>query len=125
MRRFLAILLMMFVPLQLAWSAAGSLHGHLNDEVPVSGFHYHDDGHVHHHGAESDHHDGFSGGDTHNNHNDDGHHDGHYHPVFSMLVIEPDLRLGAATPNGPPVRVPIVFTSYIPPLFDRPPSALL
>lgn len=125
MYRVLAILLMLLVPLQVAWSSVESVRGHLDGEASEYSFHHHDGGHAHHHGAEPADHDGLLAGGIHNSHNDDGHHDGHCHPVFSMLVIEPDLKLSSASPDGPPVRRLYTFTSYTPLLFDRPPSAFL
>ena len=120
MYRVLALLLMLLVPLQVAWSSVAGLHGHLESKASEQGFHHHDDDHAHN--AEPADHDGLVAGDTHGN---DGHHDGHCHPVFSMLVIEPDLKLSTAAPDGPPVRRLFTFTSYTPLLFDRPPSAFL
>ncbi|MDO8350657.1 MAG: hypothetical protein Q7S94_05850 [Gallionella sp.] len=124
MRRLIAILLLFIVPLQFAWSATESLHGHLGNEGSVSGFHFHDDDHDHH-DADTVDRDILVAGDTPDGHNDDGHHDGHYHPVFNMLVIEPHLKLSKASPNGWLIRMPASFTSHIPLLFDWPPSALL
>ena len=124
MHRLIAILLMLIVPLQFAWSATESLHGHLGDENSVAGFHFHDNNHDHHDDELVDH-DSLAVDDTANGHNDDGRHDGHYHPIFSLLLIEPDLKLGEVSPDGPPVRPPASFTSHIPLLFDWPPSALL
>lgn len=51
MRRLLAILLMLIVPLQFGWSAALNIHGHSHGDT-VLGFHTHDD----HHGSHGDHH---------------------------------------------------------------------
>lgn len=124
MRRLLAVFLMLLVPLQFAWSAAQSLHGHIGEDVSVLGFHTHDHDHDHRDGELAAH-DGLVDGDMDNGHNDDGQHGGHYHPVFSSLVIEIDLKLGEIAPDGPPVRPPTSFTSHIPPLFDWPPSARL
>lgn len=124
MRRLIATLLLLIVPLQFAWSATENLHGHLDNKGPVLGFHSHDDDHHHHDDGAVDH-DSFAASDTNDGHNDDGHHDGHYHPIFSTLLIESHLKLSEASPNGPPVRPPASFTSHIPPLFDWPPSALL
>ena len=125
MRRLLAILLLLLVPLQIAWSATESLHGHLGNEGSASEFHFHDDDHGHDHDADPGDRDDFDTGVLQQGHNDDGHHDGHYHPVFSMLVFESQLNLGEALPHGPPTRPPSSFTSHIPPLFDWPPSVLL
>jgi len=115
---------MLIVPLQFAWSATESLHGHLGNEGSVSGFHSHDEDHDHHDAGTVDR-DSLAAGDTPDGHNDDGHHDGHCHNFFSMLVIEPDLKLSKAPPNGRLIRPPASFTSHIPLLFDWPPSALL
>ena len=125
MRRFIAILLMLLVPIQFAWSAVESVHGHLGHEDLASGFHYHDDNHEHHHDADGDDHDDSDVGVPLLVHNDDGHHDGHFHHVFSMLVFEPQQALTEALPHASPKRPPSSFTSHIPTLFDWPPLALL
>lgn len=124
MRRLLAILLMLIVPLHFAWAAMESMHGHLGNDRSAAGFHVHYDDH--HHDADlDDHTDGTDGdGVSQQSHNDDGHHDGHYHPVFSMLLFESPLNLGEKLPHGPPLRPPSSFTSHIPLLFDWPPAAL-
>lgn len=114
---------MLIVPLQFAWSAMESMHGHLGNDGSAAGFHFHDDDHDHHHDADVDDHADGEAGAPPQAHNDDGHHDGHSHPVFSMLVFEPSLKLGEALPHGPPMRPPSSFTSHIPLLFDWPPSA--
>jgi hypothetical protein len=126
MRRLLAILLMLILPLQFAWSAAASLDGHLGNEGSAAGFHHHDhDDHGHHHDAGTDGHDGDAASGVAQEHHDDGQHDDHYHPVFSMLVLglQPDLT--EVLPHAPPTRPPSTFTSHIPLLFDWPPSVLL
>ncbi|PKO38868.1 MAG: hypothetical protein CVU33_07235 [Betaproteobacteria bacterium HGW-Betaproteobacteria-6] len=119
----LAILLMLIVPFQFAWSAVESMDGHLDHEGSASVFHYHDDDH--HHDGDVDHHDEMAGGLAEQGHNDDGHHDGHFHPVLNIIVFEPQLNLGKALPHDPPMRPPSSFTSHIPSLFDWPPSVLL
>jgi len=108
---------MLLIPLQITWSSAEGIHGHLDGKASEQGFHHHD-------ADSADHHAPVAGG-IHDNHDSGGHHDGHCHHVFSMLVIEADLKLGETSLNGPPVRRLIAFTSYIPLLFDRPPLALL
>lgn len=125
MRRLIAILLLLLVPLQIAWSATESLHGHLGNEASASGLHFHDDDHGHGHDADLGDHDDGDTGVLQQGHNDDGHHDGHYHPVFNMLVFEAQLNLGEALPHGPPTRRQSSFTSHIPLLFDWPPSVLV
>jgi hypothetical protein len=123
MRRMLAILLMLIVPFQFAWSTVESMHGHLDHEGSASVFHYHDDDH--HHDTDIDHHDDIADGLAEQGLNDDGHHDGHFHPVLNIIVFEPQLNLGKALPHDPPARPPSSFTSHIPSLFDWPPSVLL
>lgn len=125
MRRLFAILLMLFVPIQFAWSAVQSVHGHLGHDELAAGFHYHDDHHhEHHHDADGDDHDDAEAGSPPQAHNDDGHHDGHFHHVFSLIVVEPQPDLTEALPHAPPTRPPASFTSHIPSPFDRPPLAL-
>ncbi|MBI4985261.1 MAG: hypothetical protein HZC24_07945 [Rhodocyclales bacterium] len=121
MRRFLAIVLMLLVPLQSAWSAAESIHGHAADAAAALGFHSHHGAHDHHDDG-VDGHNGCAAADHDGGYDDDGHYGGHYHPVFSVLVIEPDLEFGAAVPAAPPLRPPVSFTSHIPLLFDWPPA---
>ncbi|MDD2669120.1 hypothetical protein [Zoogloea sp.] len=130
MHRILAILLMLLVPLQFAWAAAESVDGHWGEDVVALGFHVHDTDHDHQHESDPDSdHDGLFGLNQipdHGDHGEDGHHDGgHYHPLFSTLIINPDLNLGDPPPGVRPVWPPAAFTSHIPPLFDWPPSVLL
>lgn len=123
MRRLIAILLMLLVPLQFAWSAIGNVHGHFGDAGAALGFHVHDDGHGHNHGgAGGDDRDGGIANGLAQDHDGDCHHDGHYHPVFSLLLPEHRLRLGLALADGPPLPPLPSFTSHIPALFDWPPS---
>lgn len=117
MRRLLAILLLMIVPLQFAWSAVQGVHGHLGGNVAVAGFHAHDGDHAHQDA------DPAATGGEHCSHNDDGHHDGHCHPAFSMILIEPQPALADLSRGGAPASPPAFFTSHTPPLFDWPPSA--
>lgn len=124
MRRFIAIILMFIVPLQFAWSAVESVHGHMDNEGSLSRFHFHDDDHDHLDVGAIDG-DGFSSVDTADAHSDSEHHGGHFHHIFSTLLIETNLKLGEAQPNGPPIRPPASFTSHIPLLIDRPPLTLL
>ena len=122
MRRVFAILLILLVPLQFAWSATQSLHGHLNSDVSGLGFHSHDGNHDHHgHSERSAHQEslaGSSGGGS----SDDGYSGGHYHPIFISILVDVELMLAEASPGGPPIRPLATFTSRIPPLFDWPPS---
>ncbi len=118
MRRLIALIIMLIVPLQFAWSAAAGLHGNVAKDVATSGFHTH--GHDHH---ESSHPGHDASGDTNNkDHKEDGHH-GHSHPVFSSIVMESGLALDAALSGGPILHPPAAFFSHTPPLLDRPPLA--
>jgi len=123
MRRLLAILLMLVVPLQFAWSAAQSLHHHLGSDVASLGLHTHDD--------EPDHPDGGTqatqgelsaagGASSDSNH---GHSGGHYHPIFVSLVSDTELILHEALSGEAPFRALAIFISRTPPLFDWPPAA--
>ncbi|MDO9385171.1 MAG: hypothetical protein Q7T65_00555 [Thiobacillus sp.] len=117
MRRLIVLIIMLIVPLQFAWAAAG-LHGYVEKDVTTSGFHTHD--HDHHESADPDH---DSSGDTNNqDHNEDGHH-GHYHPVFSSILMASGLTLDIDLSGGPILYPPAAFLSHTPPLLDRPPLA--
>lgn len=117
MRRFIALVIMLVVPLQFAWAAAAGLHGHAGHDVAASGFHMHDDGH-HDEGA---HPDRDASGDTNDpDHNEDGHH-GHHHPVFNSLLIASGVTLDSALSGGPILCPAAAFLSHTPPLLDRPP----
>ncbi|MBI4755697.1 MAG: hypothetical protein HY778_09845 [Betaproteobacteria bacterium] len=117
MRRFIALILMLIIPLQFAWSAAAGVHGHLGDNVSALGFHAHDN----HDGEHPDH---DATGDMDKGHNEDGHHGSHYHPVFSSMLMESGLGLNLPLPDGPPPHQLVVFFSRTPPPLDRPPLAL-
>jgi hypothetical protein len=130
MRRFIALILMLIVPLQFAWSAAAVLYGHsVKDVVAVGGFH----AHAHDHDVGHADHDlilsgeaGSSlmdGGPMDSNHNDDGHHGGHCHHVLSLILPGSGLMSGQAQADGPILRSPAAFLSRTPPLLDRPPLA--
>lgn len=122
MRRFLAILLMFLMPLQVTWAAAAALHGHFDDDGTVSLFHYHDD---HDHHGDAHHDDGSDAtGLTGAEHHDVEHHEGHFHPVFTMFIVEPNVNLGLPLPDAHPPWPAQSFSSHIPPVFDRPPLAL-
>lgn len=117
MRRFVALIIMLVVPLQFAWAAAASVHGHLGENVAALGVHVHDHDH-HAHG-----HDHPVSGDTGTQHGEDGHHGHHCHPVFSSLIMEPSLSLGLCLAGGLLPHPPESFFSRTPPLLDRPPLA--
>jgi len=120
MRRFLAILLMFVMPLQVTWAAVASLHEHFDNDETVFLFHYHDDDHhdvAHHDDGDDD------SGLLAEDHHDD-HHEGHFHPLFSMFVMEPSVNVGLPQPEAHSPGPVQSFSSHIPPLFDRPPLAL-
>lgn len=119
MHRLIALILMFVIPLQFAGSAAAAVHGHVGDEALYSGYHVHD--HDHHDHAQPD--ENTSIGASNQDHKDDGHH-GHYHPVFSSVIEEYDLRSVVDAAGGPILQPPTAFISRTPPLFDRPPLAL-
>jgi hypothetical protein len=123
MCRVLAIVLMLLVPLEFAWSAAQRLHHPLGSDVASLGFHTH--------AGESDHPDGGKhatqgepgadrGNSSDSNH---GHSGGHYHPIFVSLVSDAELILHETLSGGAPVRALATYTSRTPPLFDWPPAA--
>lgn len=116
MRRLVALIIMLVVPLQFAWAAAAGLHGHTGKDAFVSGFHTHD--HDHHESGHPDH--DASGGTSNQEHSEDGHH-GHTHPVFSSVLMEAGFALDFALPGGPMLHPSAAFFSRIPPLLDRPP----
>lgn len=121
MRRFIALVIMLVVPLQSVWSAASGLYGHLDDKVTVAGFHGH--GHDDHDSGHSSHAASVSDCDTGSNHNEDGHPDGHCHHAYSPVLMETGLNLGLISSGGPVPNAHAAFFSHTPPLFDRPPLA--
>ena len=118
MHRFITLILMLIVPLQFAWAAAAGLHGHAGENVAISGFHTHD--HDHHESAHPEYDPTADTDDQ--DHNEDGHH-GHYHPVFTSIPMESNVRLDSALSGGPILYPPAAFLSHTPPLLDRPPLA--
>lgn len=120
MRRFIAAILLVLLPLQFAWSAIHVVHGNYGDELMPSGYHVH---------ADDDHHDahhddapllaadfGFIDGSSQD------HHDGHFHPVLNLLVAATATVPQDARPYAVPLPSPQSFTTRTPPLFDRPPA---
>lgn len=123
MRRYIALILMLIVPLQFTWSAAAGLHGHVGKDVVVAGFHVHD-----HHDVGQATHDATLSGEAGNSpmdtgHDDDGHHDGHCHHVLSLILPGTGLIPGQTQAGGPIPRPPAAFLTRTPPLLDRPPLA--
>ncbi len=127
MRRLVALILLFIIPLQFAWSAVAGVHGHAGETAPALGVHLHshdhDPAHGHSHPGHAD--EGLSlDGGPEAGHGEDGHHASHYHPVFSLILMEPGLTLGAAASGGPIRHEPAAFPSRTPPLLDRPPLVL-
>lgn len=123
MRRFIALILILIVPLQFTWSAAADLHGHVGKDVVVAGFHVHD-----HHDLGHAKHDATLSGEAGNSpmdtgHDDDGHHDGHCHHVLSLILLGTELIPGQTQADGPIPRPPAAFLTRTPSLLDRPPLA--
>lgn len=122
MRRLIAVLLMIVLPLQVAWSAAHAVAAHAPGAALAGGVHFHDDHDDHDHrpavpaaidaGAAAD-------ADA----PDDDRHGGHSHPVQSPLAAAPLTMPRLPAPDIPPAWLPARFTSHIPVLFDRPPLA--
>ncbi|MHB1352538.1 MAG: hypothetical protein ACYCWA_04415 [Thiobacillus sp.] len=120
MRRLVALIIMLVVPLQFAWAAAVGVYGHAGKDRATTGFHTHDIGHDHHGDALHDH--DVPGYSQNQEHGEDGHH-GHVHPVFSTALAEPSLAFAEAVPDGPVMQPPSGFLSRTPPLLERPPLA--
>jgi hypothetical protein len=124
MRRLLLIFLMLLVPFQAAWSMGHAVAGHGSGQATVDGDHLHVD-----HG--DDHHHDFAGPDdmatasagNMPSHDDGCHHGSHVHPAFNLIVTDSFAGLTYDASGPPPQSRQTAFTSYIPPLFDRPPAA--
>jgi hypothetical protein len=117
MRRFIALIIMLIIPLQSAWSATAGLNGHLGNDATVVGTHAHSHDY---HNADLD---LAVSGSVDNDHNKDGHHGSHCHHVLSFLLHQPSLIPGLALSAGPILHPHAAFFSHTPPLFDRPPLA--
>lgn len=120
MRRAIAVFLMLLFPLQVTWAAVESMHAHIAVEGSEYGFHVHSSDHDHDHEA-----DGSPGLNGQDDNSANGHQDGHYHPVFSMMTTELGPSVTEQLPGDRPFPDPSSFTSRIPPLFDWPPLALI
>ncbi|MDP1923649.1 MAG: hypothetical protein Q8K57_02570 [Thiobacillus sp.] len=120
MRRIIALIIMLIVPLQFAWSAAAGLHGHMGMDAAGAQVHDHD----HHHEAGHASHElaalGSADGEQ---HNEDGHHGSHCHHVFSFIFHQPGSLPGLELSGGPVQHAHAAFLTRIPPLLDRPPLA--
>lgn len=120
MRRLVALLIMLVIPLQFTWAAVLGVHGHIGTGVAGSGFHVH--AHHHHHEA-GGHPDSSAHGGVNCQDHDEGSHQGHVHPVFTSLPMEAGWLMTEAAPSGPIPLQPTRFLSRTPPLLDRPPIA--
>jgi hypothetical protein len=118
MRRLIALILLLIVPLQFSWSAAMGVHGHSGGDVV--GAHIHD--HDYHDGGHSDH-DLALAGDTDAGHNNDGHHVSHCHHVFSVIFMASLPTHGQHVSGAAPAHPAARFTSHTPILQDPPPPA--
>ncbi len=116
MRRFIALIIVLIIPLQSAWATALGFHGHVGAEAV--GMHEHD----HHHAGHDGHEPAMTAGADNDQHNADGHHGSHCHHVLSFIPHQPGLVIGLEQSGGPIHHPPAAFLSRIPPLFDRPPQ---
>jgi len=119
MRRFIALIIMLIVPLQFAWAAAAGLYGYVGEDAV--GAHVQD--HDHHDGGHASHDLAALGNTDGEQHNEDGHHGNHCHHVFSFIFYQPGPVLGLELSGGPVQHAPAAFLSRTPPLLDRPPLA--
>jgi hypothetical protein len=120
MRRLIALILLLIVPLQFSWSAAMGVHGHRGCESHAVGMQV--DDHDFHDAGHSDH-DFALTGDTDTGHNGDGHHVSHCHHVFSVIFMASGLMPGQSQPGAAPAHPAARFTSHTPLLPDPPPPA--
>lgn len=120
MRRFIALIIMLIIPLQSAWSATAGLNGHVGNDAAVVGMQAHS--YDYHHAGQADH-DLTVAGSVDSDHNEDGHHGSHCHHVLSFLFHHPSLIPGLALSAGPILQPHTSFFSHTPPLLDRPPLA--
>ena len=120
MRRLIALIIMLVVPLQFAWATTAGLYGHLDKAAAVTHVHEHD----YHQGASHASHNLAQFGNTGDaEHNTDGHHGSHCHHVFSFILPLGDSLPSPQLSSGPIQHAPAAFFSRIPPPLDRPPLA--
>ncbi|KAB2311459.1 hypothetical protein F8A87_06520 [Betaproteobacteria bacterium SCN2] len=119
MRRLIALIIMLIVPLQSAWSVALGFHGHA--DVNAVGVHVHD--HDHHNTGHSAQDSTDASNSDGQQYSADGHHGNHCHHVFSFILHQPDTLTGLELNSEPVLHIPAAFLSRIPPLLDRPPLA--
>lgn len=123
MRRLVALILLLIVPLQFAWSAVAGVHGHMGADIAAMGVHSHVHDHDEHQDSKHPDHDVSLTDNLDQGHGEDGHHASHYHPVFSSILMEHSLALSPGLASGPILFDPTVFLSRVPPPLDRPPLA--
>ena len=119
MRRLLALLLMLVLPLQSVWSATAGVHGHLDAGARGSGVHTHD--HDYHDAGHADRNLSATADPDNGAHIDDGHHASHCHHVLSAILIAPGSALALAPSDATVGHPPPRFHSHIPLPLDRPP----
>ncbi|MGF1644843.1 MAG: hypothetical protein ACFCUJ_14495 [Thiotrichales bacterium] len=126
MYRVIAIVLMLVLPLQFAWSAMAGVHGHLGSSERLMGIHTHVYAHGHDHDASHGHHHehqlSFSDTDP-PEHGDDGHRVCHYHPVFTSILVAARLPISVVVPAEPILHRIAAYISRTSPPLDRPPLA--
>lgn len=121
MRRLIALILMLVLPLQAAWSVAAGVHGHLDGGAAASGVHAHD--HDYHDVGHADHDLSATADQDNGGHNDDGHHGSHCHHVLCVILVETAPALDLPRSDAAVAHLPPAFHSHIPSLLDRPPLA--
>jgi hypothetical protein len=120
MRRLIALILLLIVPLQFSWSAAMGVHGHRGSDSHAVGMQA--DDHDLHASTDSDHTHTLAA-DTDVGHNDDGHHVSHCHHVFTAAFMVSGLTLGQSQPDAAPAHPAARFTSHTPLPQNPPPPA--
>lgn len=114
--RFVALLLLCLVPLQLAWAGALSLVGHPPGEASAPGWHVHDEGARAHVGHDEQPGEAAEPGDplpgT----------DGHCHASLPFVIAVSLPLPVVARASAPAADAMRDFASRTPPLFDRPPA---
>jgi hypothetical protein len=124
MRRLIALILLLIVPLQFSWSVAMGVHGHRGGDSHAVGMQA--DDHDLHANSDSDpvsNHTHTLAGDTDVGHNDDCHHVSHCHHVFTAAFMASGLTLGQSQPDVAPAHPAARFTSHTPLLQNPPPPA--
>jgi hypothetical protein len=121
MRRLIALILLLIVPLQFSWAAAMGVHGHRGGDtrmlsacMPMTTIFTPARTRTMTHTLAAD---------TDVGHNDDGHHVSHCHHVFTAAFMDSGLTLGQSQPDAAPAHPAARFTSHTPLLQNPPPPA--